>query len=89
MKSLFYKNKNKEMIKTSNLGKNYVLALRKKYEAEMLEAEANLALYVNNLTGIGEHSDLLEEHDKWVEAWVNAKDKLEATIELFDLSEKI
>jgi hypothetical protein len=77
------------MIQTTRLGKNYVLALKKKYEAEMLEAEANLDLYVNNLTGIGEHSDLLEEHDKWVEAWVNAKDKLEAVNSLFDLSEKI
>jgi hypothetical protein len=77
------------MIETSKLGRNYVLALKKKYEAEMLEAEANLALYVNNLTGIGEHSDLLEEHDKWVENWVNAKDKLEAVNTLFDLSEKI
>jgi hypothetical protein len=77
------------MIETSKLGRNYVLALKKKYEAEMLEAEANLDLYVNNLTGIGEHSDLLEEHDKWVEAWVNAKDKLEAVNSLFDLSEKI
>jgi hypothetical protein len=77
------------MIQTTRLGRNYVLALKKKYEAEMLEAEANLDLYVNNLTGIGEHSDLLEEHDKWVEAWVNAKDKLEAVNSLFDLSEKI
>jgi hypothetical protein len=32
---------------------------------------------------------LLEEHDKWVENWVNAKDKLEAVNTLFDLSEKI
>jgi hypothetical protein len=77
------------MIEVNNLGKNYVLALKKKYESEMLEAEANLALYVTNLAAIGEHSDLLEEHNKWVEKWVNAKDKLEAVNQLFDLSEKI
>lgn len=77
------------MIETSKLGKKYVLALKKKYEAEMLEAEANLSLYVNDLAAIGEHSDLLEEHDKWVEVWVNAKDKLEAVNKLFDLSEKL
>lgn len=77
------------MIETSKLGKNYILALTRKYEAEMLEAEANLALYVQNLAAIGEHSDLLEEHDKWVENWVTAKDKLEAVNILFDLSEKI
>lgn len=77
------------MIETSKLGKNYVLALRKKYEAEMLEAEANLSLYVKDLAAIGEHSDLLEEHDKWVGVWVDAKDKLEAVNKLFDLSEKL
>jgi len=77
------------MIEVNKLGKNYVLALKKKYEFEMLEAEANLALYVTNLVAIGEHSDLLEEHNKWVEKWVNAKDKLEAVNQLFDLSEQI
>jgi hypothetical protein len=71
------------MIETTKLGKNYISALKKKYEAEMLEAEANLALYVNNLTGIGEHSDLLEEHDKWIEKWTNANDKLESVNKLF------
>jgi hypothetical protein len=71
------------MIETTKLGKNYISALKKKYEAEMSEAEANLALYVNNLTGIGEHSDLLEEHDKWVEKWTNANDKLESVNKLF------
>lgn len=71
------------MINTSEIGKNYVTALRKKYEAEMAEAEANLTLYVNNITGIGEHSDLLEEHDKWIEKWVNANDKLNAVNKIF------
>lgn len=45
----------------------------------MAEAEANLALYLsnNNLAAIGEHSDLMEEQDKWIEKYTNAKDKLE------------
>jgi hypothetical protein len=72
------------MIKTNELGKNYISALRKKYEAEMEEAKANLALYTTNLVAIGEHSDLLEEHDKWVDKYTNAKDKLESLSELFD-----
>jgi hypothetical protein len=71
------------MIETTKLGQNYVSALRKKYEAEMEEAKANLALYVTNLTAIGEHSDLLEEHDKWIEKYTNAKDKLESLNQLF------
>jgi len=57
----------------------YINALRKKYEAEMAEAEANLGLYLSssNLAAIGEHSDLMEEQDKWIEKYTNAKDKLE------------
>jgi hypothetical protein len=74
-----------------NLGNNYVLALRKKYEAEMEEARANLSLYLSssNLAAIGEHSDLLEEHDKWVEKYTNAKDKLETLSELYDITTNI
>jgi hypothetical protein len=71
-------------METTNLGKNYINALRKRYEADMEEAKANLALYTTNLTGIGEHSDLLEEHDKWVDKYTNAKDKLESLNELFN-----
>ena len=62
-----------------SLGNRYINALSKKYEAEMAEAEANLALYLsnNNLAAIGEHSDLMDEQDKWIEKYTNAKDKLE------------
>jgi len=62
-----------------SIGNRYITALSKKYEAEMAEAEANLALYFSNsnLAAIGEHSDLMEEQDKWIEKYTNAKDKLE------------
>lgn len=70
-------------METTNLGRNYINALRKRYEADMEEAKANLALYTTNLTGIGEHSDLLEEHDKWVDKYTNSKDKLESLNDLF------
>jgi hypothetical protein len=76
-------------METTKLGMNYITALRKKYEAEMAEAKANLALYVNNLVAIGEHSDLMEEHDKWVEKYTNSKDKLETLNELFTSQEEI
>lgn len=66
----------------------YISALRKRYEAEMAEAEANITLYLSgqNLAAIGEHSDLMEEQDKWIEKYTNAKDKLETLISL-DLSD--
>jgi hypothetical protein len=72
----------------SIITKKYVSALQKRYEAEMAEAEANIALYLSgqNLAAIGEHSDLMEEQDKWIEKYTNAKDKLE-TLKSLDLSD--
>lgn len=72
----------------SIITKKYVSALQKRYEAEMAEAEANIALYLSgqNLAAIGEHSDLMEEQDKWIEKYTNAKDKLE-TLNSLDLTD--
>lgn len=53
-------------------------ALTKKYEAEIAEAEATLLIYFNNPVGIGEHPQHLEEMDKMIEKYANAKDKLES-----------
>lgn len=66
------------------LTQKYVTALAKRYEAQIAEAEANLALYLSgkNLAAIGEHSDLLEEQDKWVAQLAEAKDRLE-TLNVF------
>lgn len=75
------------MIQIDNkIGKRYYSALVKKYEAEMEEAIANLDLYMNNLVGIGEHSDLMEEHDKWIAKYTDAKDKLSSVRELFEMN---
>jgi predicted RND superfamily exporter protein len=57
-------------------------ALVKKYEAEIAEAEATLLIYFNNPVGIGEHPQHLEEMDKMVEKYANAKDKLESLVSL-------
>lgn len=69
-----------------NHGQNYVSALKKKYEYQMEEAKANLALYFSstNLAAIGEHSDLLAEHDRWIESYTNAKDKLESLMSIYE-----
>lgn len=68
-----------------NHGQNYISALKKKYEFQIEEAKANLALYFSNsnLAAIGEHSDILAEHDKWLEQYSNAKDKLDNLINLY------
>lgn len=70
----------------NTLSLNYYNALRKRYEAQIEEAKANLALYFSttNLAAIGEHSDLLTEHDKWIEVLANATDKLQTLDSIFD-----
>jgi hypothetical protein len=55
-------------------------ALQFKYKAQMAEAEASLLVYFTSPVGIGEHPQHIEEMDKLVEKYANAKDKLE-TIE--------
>jgi hypothetical protein len=73
----------------SEIGKIYTEALKAKYNGQMAEARANLALYLTNLVGIGEHSDLIEEQDKWIEKYSNAKDKLESLEHMINEIEKI
>ena len=52
-------------------------ALKTKYEAQIAEAEATLAIYFNNSVGIGEHPQHLEEMDKFVAQLAEAEDKLQ------------
>lgn len=56
-------------------------ALQKKYEAQIAEARATLEIYFNHSVGIGEHPQMLEEMDKFVEQLSAANDKL-ANLEL-------
>ncbi len=51
-------------------------ALTKKYEAEIEECLATLKIYMNKSVGIGEHSDLLTELDKYVSKLAAAEDNL-------------
>ena len=51
-------------------------ALTKKYEAEIEECLATLKVYMNKSVGIGEHSDLLTELDKYVSKLAAAEDNL-------------
>jgi len=51
-------------------------ALIKKYEAEIEESLATLRVYMNKSVGIGEHSDLITELDKYVSKLAAAEDNL-------------
>jgi hypothetical protein len=48
------------------------------FEAKRDEAIATLEVYFNKTVGIGEHSELLVEINKWTEVLANANDCLEA-----------
>ena len=58
-------------------GNIWVEALASKYEAEIKVAKATLQVYFKNSVGIGEHSDVVEEFDKHIEALASAEEKLE------------
>jgi len=53
-------------------------ALRAKYKGQMLEARANIDIYIENPAGIGEHSDIVAAVDEQVAKLAEAMDKLEA-----------
>ena len=57
-------------------------ALRKKYEAEVAAAKANIDVYINNPVGIGEHPDLVGAMDTEMTKLADASDKL-ATLNSF------
>ena len=52
-------------------------ALRKKYEAEIAAAKANIDVYQKNPAGIGEHPDLVAAVDTEMVKLADAEDKLE------------
>ena len=58
--------------------KNVILeALRKRYEAQIAEADATIKIYFERSVGIGEHPQHVDEVDKLIEKIANAEEKLE------------
>tara|TARA_Y100001972_G_scaffold82162_1_gene99957 strand:- start:327 stop:575 length:249 start_codon:yes stop_codon:yes gene_type:complete len=53
-------------------------ALYAKYHAQKSEAVAKLDVYLNNAVGIGEHPDIVDEIDKFIEKFADAQGKLDA-----------
>ena len=52
-------------------------ALRKRYEAQIAEADATIKIYFERSVGIGEHPQHVDEVDKLFEKIANAEEKLE------------
>ena len=51
-------------------------ALEARYEAQILEADATLKIYLENSVGIGEHPQHLEEIDKLIDKIATAEEKI-------------
>ena len=59
-------------------------ALRAQYLANIGVAKANLDVLLHSAVGIGEHSDITAEMDKWIGSIANNQDKIDAIDELYD-----
>ena len=59
-------------------------ALRKKYEAEIVAAKANIDVYQKNPAGIGEHPDLVQAVDSEMVKLADAEDKLATLLRNYD-----
>lgn len=66
---------------------NFIKALESRYVAQKDHAFATLRLYFdsNRLSAIGEHSDILADHDKWLGVYLDATDKLNALREIKEI----
>jgi hypothetical protein len=73
---LAYKSKTFKKKKEEKMRKAILDALEARYEAQILEADATLKIYLENSVGIGEHPQHLEEVDKLIEKIANAEEKI-------------
>jgi len=58
--------------------KEILEALEARYEAQILEAEATLKIYLEDSVGIGEHPQHIDEVDKLIKKVATAEEKIKA-----------
>jgi hypothetical protein len=61
----------------SNLGNQLLKAARMHAEAELELHKTNIMVYLENSTGIGEHSDIVEAIQQELDKMASANDRLE------------
>ena len=59
-------------------------ALLAKYKGEMLEAQANIEVYLSNPVGIGEHPDIIAALDEQITLYTDANEKWNVVNDEFD-----
>ena len=60
-----------------------ITALRRKYEADIAIAKAELEVYFESSVGVAEHPHIIESMDKLITELANAKEKLECLLDNF------
>jgi len=60
-------------------------ALLAKYKGEMLEAQANIEVYLANPVGIGEHPDIIAAIDEQITLYTDANEKWNTVNDEFDI----
>ena len=70
----------------ANLGVQLLEAVKKRAEAEIASAEANLNILLNQSVGIGEHTDIVVEVENYVQIIVDAEDKLNVVSKILSKS---
>ena len=66
-----------------------IKAANDKYEAQKSEALAHLDILLNKSVGIGEHTDILVEVDKWVNVLSQAEENLTTLNKNLDTKEML
>ena len=64
-------------------------ALRKKYEAEIAAAKANINVYQTNPAGIGEHSDIAEAVESELTKIAHSQDIIDMVDKHFSTEEQL
>ena len=62
--------------KMPNMREGILRAIRGKLSADISNYDTNLEVLLLNSVGIGEHSDIVLEADKWITIVANAEEKL-------------
>jgi len=60
-----------------NLREQLVKAARMHAEGELERAKTNIMVYMNNATGIGEHSDIVEAIQEELDKMAHATDRID------------
>jgi hypothetical protein len=67
-----------------NLKEQLVKAARMHAEGELERAKTNIMVYMNNATGIGEHSDIVEAIQEELDKMAHATDRIDMLEKYFN-----